>query len=58
MTLKEIYEELERLKDELSSHDIKVKKDLDLNEKYFLKEAKESLNLACNYLFIYLSYKK
>lgn len=58
MTLKEIYEDLERLKSELSSHDIKVKKDLDLKEKHFLKEAKKSLNLACNDLFICLSYQK
>lgn len=58
MTLKEIYEDLERLKGELSSHDIKVKKDLDLKENHFLKEAKESLNLACTNLFICLSYQK
>lgn len=58
MTLKEIYEDLKRLKGELSSHDIKVKKDSDLTEKYFLKKAKESLNSTCNDLLVCLTHDK
>lgn len=54
MTLKEIYEDLKRLKGELSSHDIKVKNNLDLRDKHFLEEAKESLDLTCSDLFILL----